>query len=193
MAQHRVDRGRPRLDRFADHARAGRAATVWSRKSSRAGRSSRPRAATTTTARALFVERGYVPTTLADIAAAAGAGALTVKAAYGTKSGVLAAVWERAADHRPTDEPVTDPSDHLRRKIARRVEVSGRAAQADAEIGALWALCRPGSATRSDASSRCCTRSTTARATRSSTGGGWSPERYRAWLARTLIEQLIEP
>lgn len=107
----------------------------------------------------LFVARGYVGTTLADIAAAAGVSVPTVKLAYRTKRSLLMQTWDRAvngADPRPVTEQEwftrmladPDPREHLRLKVAASVAVSGRvaplveviraAAQADDEIAVLW-------------------------------------------------------
>lgn len=111
-------------------------------------------------ARRLFVEQGYVRTTLADIAAAAGVAVPTVKLAFGTKPAVLAAAWDHAVKDGPDQRPVAeqdwfremiaapDPREHLRLQVAASRRVKGRiapmieairaAAPADAEIAALW-------------------------------------------------------
>ncbi|HEY3611100.1 MAG TPA: helix-turn-helix domain-containing protein, partial [Pseudonocardiaceae bacterium] len=111
-------------------------------------------------ARSLFVAHGYVATTLADIASAAGVAVPTIKIAYRTKRLVLAAVWDHAVKAGPDPRPVVeqewfqqmiaapDPRDHLRlqvagsrqvkERIAPIVEVIRAAAAADAEIAALW-------------------------------------------------------
>lgn len=110
-----------------------------------------------------FVVRGYVGTTLADIAAEAGVSVPTVKLIYGTKRSILMTAWERAvagSDSRPITEQdwflkmlaTTDPREHLRLKVEGSVPVSGRvaplveviraAAQADDEIAALWQAMR---------------------------------------------------
>lgn len=108
----------------------------------------------------LFVQRGYVSTTLVDIAGAAGVAVPTVKLAYGTKRALLRAAWDRALgagpDPRPTHEQdwfvhmlaTSDPREHLRLKVAGSVPASSRvaplveviraAAQADPEIAAMW-------------------------------------------------------
>jgi AcrR family transcriptional regulator len=120
------------------------------RSAKRRAQAAATRAEIADAAHALYLDRGYVSTTLADIAAAAGVAVPTVKAAYGTKAGVLIAVWERVAAPRSAEEQLTllDPCELLRRKIARSLEVSARvaplveviraAAQVDAEVGALW-------------------------------------------------------
>ncbi len=136
-------------------------------KSSRGYRSPRRRAQAEATrdaisdaAHELFVARGYVATTLADIAAAAGVAVPTVKLAYGTKPALLRAAWDRAissgADPRPLPEQewfvamlaTEDPREHLRLKVLGSVLVSGRlaplveviraASHADPEIATLW-------------------------------------------------------
>lgn len=108
----------------------------------------------------LFVARGYVATTLADIAAAAGVAVPTVKLAYGTKPALLRAAWDRAVSSGPDPRPLNeqdwfkamlatrDPREHLRLKVLGSVPVSGRvaplieviraASQADPDIAALW-------------------------------------------------------
>src|SRR5262245_61569473 len=52
----------------------------------------------------LFAERGYVGTSVAEIAAAAGVALKTVYAAFGTKAEVLRALWNLRM--RGDDEPV---------------------------------------------------------------------------------------
>ena len=111
-------------------------------------------------ARELFVGHGYVSTTLADIAQAAGVAVPTVKAVFRTKRLVLVAVWDHAVKDGPDPRPVVeqkwfqqmisapDPREHLRLqvsgsrqvkdRIAPIVEVIRGAAAADPEIAALW-------------------------------------------------------
>lgn len=107
----------------------------------------------------LFIARGYVGTTLADIAEAAGVSVPTVKLIYRTKRTLLLQAWDRAvngADPRPVAEQdwftqmlaTPDPREHLRLKVAGSVPASGRtaplveairaAAHADDEIATLW-------------------------------------------------------
>ncbi|WP_378742243.1 TetR/AcrR family transcriptional regulator [Nocardia brasiliensis] len=108
----------------------------------------------------LFVSEGYVRTTLADVAAAAGVAVPTVKLAFGTKRSLLMAAWDRAvksgSDPRPVAEQewfleilaAPDAHEHLRlqavysrrvkARIAPLVEVIRAAAAADPEIDALW-------------------------------------------------------
>jgi AcrR family transcriptional regulator len=110
----------------------------------------------------LFIERGYVGTSLADIAGAAGVALKTVQAVFGTKSKLLSDLWdvsvvgddeaipvaERAWFKETLDEP--DPRrqlqlflqhvDRIKRRVGALAEVVRRAAQGDPEIGALWQL-----------------------------------------------------
>jgi AcrR family transcriptional regulator len=111
-------------------------------------------------ARRLFVAQGYVRTTLADIAEAAGVAVPTVKLAYRTKRSVLVAAWDHAVKDGPDPRPVVeqewfqemiaapDPRRHLRLQVAGSRQVKSRiapiieviraAAPADEEISALW-------------------------------------------------------
>lgn len=111
-------------------------------------------------ARALFLERGYAGTSLADVAKVADVSLPTVKLVFGTKAGLLLAVWDRAvkggADPRPVaDQPWFEellasphPGDHLelqarasaqvKGRIAALVEVIRAAAPSDPEIAVLW-------------------------------------------------------
>lgn len=111
-------------------------------------------------ARRLFVERGYVRTTLAEIAAEAGVAVPTVKLAFRTKPALLMAAWDHAVKDGPDQRPVVeqdwfremiaapDPREHLRLQVAgsRRVkeriapviEAIRAAAPADPDIAALW-------------------------------------------------------
>ena len=108
----------------------------------------------------LFVAQGYVRTTLADIAEAAGVAVPTVKVIYGTKRLVLVAAWDRAVKGGPDPRPVAeqewyqeilaepDPRQHLRLQAAQSrggkarisplIEVMRAAATTDPEIDALW-------------------------------------------------------
>ncbi|WP_218021330.1 TetR/AcrR family transcriptional regulator [Nocardia crassostreae] len=118
------------------------------------------RAETVAAAHRLFVSEGYVRTTLADIAAAAGVAVPTVKLAFGTKRSVLMAAWDHAVKSGPDPRPVTEQDwfreilaaptahEHLRlqathsrrvkTRIAPLIEVIRAAAAADSEIEALW-------------------------------------------------------
>jgi AcrR family transcriptional regulator len=109
----------------------------------------------------LFVADGYVRTTLADIAKAAGVAVPTVKLNFGSKRLVLVAVWDWAVKGGPDTRPVVDqewfkamiatpdPHEHLRlqaegsvqvkERIAPVIEVMRAAAASDDEIAALWA------------------------------------------------------
>jgi AcrR family transcriptional regulator len=111
-------------------------------------------------ARRQFVSRGYVRTTLADIAEAAQVAVPTVKLAYGTKRLLLVAAWDHAVKDGPDPRPVVeqdwfraviaapDQREHLRLQVAGSLEVKSRiapvieviraAAPADEEIAALW-------------------------------------------------------
>jgi AcrR family transcriptional regulator len=131
------------------------------RSPKRAAQAAATRAEIVAAARRLFVERGYVSTTLAEIAAAAGVAVPTVKIACRTKRLVLVAVWDHAVKGGPDPRPVVeqewfkemiaapDPRDHLRlqvvgsrrvkERIAPVVEVIRAAAAADVEIAELWA------------------------------------------------------
>jgi AcrR family transcriptional regulator len=112
-------------------------------------------------AQQLFVEGGYVPTSMAAIATEAGVALKTVYGAFETKSGVLAAVWNRLL--RGDDEPAPvaqrdwyrevieepDPQRKLRlnarnSRAARErfgplVEVIRTGAPSDPDVAALWA------------------------------------------------------
>ena len=109
---------------------------------------------------ALFVERGYLATSLADIAQAAGVALTTVQAVFGTKPKLLAALWDvtiagddeaiPVADRAWFQEMLQEPDPRrqleLHARNSRRVkhragalmEVIHRAAQADPEIGERW-------------------------------------------------------
>ena len=112
-------------------------------------------------ARRQFIARGYVRTTLADIAEAAEVAVPTVKLAYRTKRLLLVAAWDHAVKDGPDPRPVVeqewfremiaapDPREHLRLQVAGSRQVKARiapvieviraAAPADEEIAALWA------------------------------------------------------
>jgi AcrR family transcriptional regulator len=136
-------------------------------KPSRSYRSPRRRAQAEATrasiaeaARTSFGARGYVATTLADIAAAAGVAVPTVKLAYGTKSALLRAAWDRAVSSGPDPRPLherewfvdmlatEDPREHLRLKVLGSVSISAQvaplvevirtASQVDPDVATLW-------------------------------------------------------
>jgi AcrR family transcriptional regulator len=112
-------------------------------------------------AQRLFVENGYVATSMAAIAAEAGVALKTVYAAFETKSGVLAAVWNRLLRGDDAPAPVgerdwyrevleePDPRRQLRlnarnARAARErfgplLEVIRTGAPSDPDVGALWA------------------------------------------------------
>lgn len=126
----------------------------------RAAQAAATRVEILTAAHRCFLARGYVGTTLADIADAAGVSVPTVKLAYGTKPSVLVAAWDRAVAGGPDPRSMTeqdwfvqmlaatDPREHLRLKVAGSVPISGRvaplveviraAAHADDEIATVW-------------------------------------------------------
>ncbi|WP_280394028.1 TetR/AcrR family transcriptional regulator [Nocardia brasiliensis] len=130
------------------------------RSPKRAEQAAATRAEIVAAAHRLFVAEGYVRTTLADIAAAAGVAVPTVKLAFGNKRSVLLAAWDRAVKSGPDPRPVAeqewfqeilaapDAHQHLRLqathsravkgRIAPLLEVIRAAAAADADIDALW-------------------------------------------------------
>jgi len=113
-------------------------------------------------ARGLFEGQGYAATTVAAIAKEAGVASKTVFLAFGSKSGVLRAVWDIVlkGDDAPApvadrpwyaevlDEP--DPREQLRRnarnarevkeRIAPVLEVIRNGAPVDADVAELWEL-----------------------------------------------------
>ncbi|HEY0815324.1 MAG TPA: TetR/AcrR family transcriptional regulator [Pseudonocardia sp.] len=75
---------------------------VAARKRAGAARAQATRAKVVAAAGALFVERGYLDTTMADLAAAAGVAVQTLYLSFGSKAAVLKAVWETSGpDHPP--------------------------------------------------------------------------------------------
>jgi AcrR family transcriptional regulator len=113
-------------------------------------------------ARGLFEGQGYAATTVAAIAKEAGVASKTVFLSFGSKSGVLRAVWDIVlkGDDAPApvadrpwyvevlDEP--DPREQLRRnarnarevkeRIAPVLEVIRNGAPVDADVAELWEL-----------------------------------------------------
>jgi AcrR family transcriptional regulator len=111
-------------------------------------------------AQALFEERGFAATTIADVAAAAGVAHKTVYATFGSKGGLLRAVWHLLLRGDTGDAPVgerrwyldvleePDPVRVLRRAASASRAVKERAggilqvirsaAPADPEVGELW-------------------------------------------------------
>lgn len=110
-------------------------------------------------ARSLFSTRGVAATTIAEIAAAAEVSRATVVATFGTKHGILEALFATLARGSDTGEPVRtqeawramlgtrDPAELLRRyahlgrtlqeRTAELVEIVSREAPADPELEAL--------------------------------------------------------
>src|SRR5919197_885014 len=144
----------------------------------------------------LFAERGYVGTSVAEIAEEARVALKTVYAVFGTKAEVLRGLWNlrMRGDEEPVpmperpwyreivDEPdprrrlalVAHNSRVVRERTAHVTEIVRQAAPADEQIAALWErfqreLYQLGVRQR-----------------------GWSPEAYERWLAETLCTQLIK-
>ncbi len=112
-------------------------------------------------AQALFEHDGYVATSMAAIATAAGVSLKTVYLVFETKSGLLRALWHRLLrgeqDRLPVGEQSwyravleePDPERQLRLNVSNSLAVRARAgailevirsaALADPDIGALWA------------------------------------------------------
>ncbi|MFL6061900.1 MAG: TetR/AcrR family transcriptional regulator [Marmoricola sp.] len=111
----------------------------------RAARTARTEAAIVTAARSLFLEHGYVATTLADIALAAGVAARTVYVRFGTKAALFRRVIDEAlvGDAEPVDvasrpraqDAMSAPS--LAERIDAFVEVS---AGIHERVAALFAV-----------------------------------------------------
>lgn len=134
----------------------------------RAARIARTEAALLDAARELFLEQGYVPTTLAQIAARAGVATRTVYVRFGTKVALFRRVIDRAlvgddepvdVAHRPrTQEAMTAPT--LPQRLAAFIDVTvgimqraghlfDVAAQAEGlepELAAAWQAGRQASA-----------------------------------------------
>ena len=75
--------------------------TVAARKRAGAARAQATRERVVAAAAPLFVARGYLDTTMAELAGAAGVAVQTLYLAFGSKAAVLAAVWEAAGPERP--------------------------------------------------------------------------------------------
>ncbi len=205
------------------------------RSPKRAEQAAATRAEIAAAAHSLFISQGYVRTTLADIATAAGVAVPTVKLVYGNKRALLLAAWDRAVKGGPDLRPVVDQEwframlatpdahEHLRlqaansrqvkARIAPLIEVIRAAAASDAEIDALWttmqrefrdnqrqtigALQRKGrlrqGLTEESATDLLYTLNHPTIYSMLVGQLGWSGEMYDAWLADTLIEQLLEP
>ena len=113
-------------------------------------------------ARTLFAAQGYPATTVAAIAREAGVAAKTVYLAFGSKSGVLRALWDLTLKGDDSPAPVAerpwyvevleepDPEQQLRRnarnartvkeRIAPVLQVVRDGAPVDTEVAALWEL-----------------------------------------------------
>ncbi len=76
---------------------------VAARKRAGAARAQVTRQKVIAAAGPLFVERGYLDTTMAELAAAAGVAVQTLYLSFGSKAAVLKAVWEGAGPDRPPD------------------------------------------------------------------------------------------
>jgi AcrR family transcriptional regulator len=109
---------------------------------------------------ALFVDRGYLATSLTDIAQRAGVALTTIQANFGTKARVLAALWDLViagddaaipvAERTWFRETLAEPnarrqlelhartSQQVKHRAGALMEVIHRAAQADPEIGERW-------------------------------------------------------
>ena len=75
---------------------------VAARKRAGAARAEATRAKVVAAAGPLFVERGYLDTTMAELAVAAGVAVQTLYLSFGSKAAVLRAVWEAGGlDHLP--------------------------------------------------------------------------------------------
>jgi AcrR family transcriptional regulator len=130
--------------------------TVAARKRAGAARAQATRERVVGAAAPLFVARGYLDTTMADLAAAAGVAVQTLYLAFGSKAAVLQAVWAAATPDRPAgwaEALATAPNGPA--ALARHVEVTTalverrhpldavlRAAAADPEPAELLAVAR---------------------------------------------------
>jgi len=75
--------------------------TVAARKRAGAARAQATRERVVAAAAPLFVAHGYLDTTMAELAGAAGVAVQTLYLAFGSKAAVLAAAWEAAGPERP--------------------------------------------------------------------------------------------
>ena len=130
--------------------------TVAARKRAGAARARATRERVVAAAAPLFVARGYLDTTMAELAGAAGVAVQTLYLAFGSKAAVLQAVWDAAGPDRPADWAaalVAAPDGP--EALARHVEVTTaaverrhpldavlRAAAADPEPAELLAAAR---------------------------------------------------
>jgi AcrR family transcriptional regulator len=130
--------------------------TVAARKRAGAARARATRERVVAAAAPLFVARGYLDTTMAELAAAADVAVQTLYLAFGSKAAVLQAVWEAAGPDRPTAwaEALASAADGPA-AVARHVELTTaaverrhpldavlRAAAADPEPAELLAAAR---------------------------------------------------
>jgi AcrR family transcriptional regulator len=74
---------------------------VAARKRAGAARAQATREKVVAAAGALFVERGYLDTTMAELAAAAGVAVQTLYLSFGSKAAVLKGVWETSGTDHP--------------------------------------------------------------------------------------------
>jgi AcrR family transcriptional regulator len=106
-------------------------------------------------AQRLFVEHGYVPTTMEDIAVEAGVSLKTVYLAFSTKSGVLRAVWDLLLKGDTDDAPVAQRSAYLEVLAEpdprRQLVLNARNARAaKVRIGPMFAVIRSAAAVDAD-------------------------------------------
>jgi AcrR family transcriptional regulator len=185
------------------------------------------------TAQRLFVQQGYLATSVAAIAEAAGVSLKTVYLAFETKSGLLRALWQFVLVGEDDDAPVAqrtwfrdvveEPNARrqlqlnarnsrvVKQRAAALMKVMRDAAQADADLGALWGTIQ----TEFHANQGVIVKLMHAHgALRPRLGvkratdilwtlnhpdvwqllvveRGWSPEQYEQWLADTSAEQLL--
>ena len=130
--------------------------TVAARKRAGAARSQATRERVVAAAAPLFVAHGYLDTTMAELATAAGVAVQTLYLAFGSKAAVLQAVWDAAGPERPagwTEALAAAP--HGPAALARHVDLTTaaverrhpldavlRAAAADPEPAELLATAR---------------------------------------------------
>ena len=130
--------------------------TVAARKRAGAARAQATRERVVAAAAPLFVAHGYLDTTMAELAGAAGVAVQTLYLAFGSKAAVLAAVWEAAGRERPAgwaEALATAPDGPV--ALARHVDLTTaaverrhpldavlRAAAADPEPAELLATAR---------------------------------------------------
>ena len=130
--------------------------TVAARKRAGAARAQATRERVVAAAAPLFVAHGYLDTTMAELAGAAGVAVQTLYLAFGSKAAVLRAVWDAAGPERPagwTEALAVAPDGPA--ALARHVELTTaaverrhpldavlRAAAADPEPAELLAAAR---------------------------------------------------